>query len=110
MYLFVCLLLGLFLSLPAVAEEAQPHFTFTSEQPATADNVADPDAAGAQPDANMLDQARMERRNARQRLLDMLGISRLVPQGHFMAFGLKTRWTLTLPDQETVAVRVSARW
>ncbi|MDI1301544.1 MAG: hypothetical protein PSX71_06540 [bacterium] len=109
MYLFVCLLLGLFLSLPAVAEDAQPHFTFTSEQTAAADKV-EPDAAGAQPDASMLDQARMERRNVRQRLLDMLGINRLVPQGHFTAFGLKTRWTLTLPDQETVAVRVSARW
>lgn len=110
MYLFVCLLLGLFLSLPAVAEEAQPHFTFTSELTATADSGVELGAAGAQPDASMPDQAGMERRNVRQRLLDMLGISRLVPQGHFTAFGLKTRWTLTLPDQETVAVRVSARW
>lgn len=103
MYLFFSLLLSLVLSLPALAEEA-PLFTFVPEPVA---KILEPDLNAAQPDMNTLAQTR---RNVRERILDMLGISRLVPHGHFMAFGLQARWALAVPDEESVALRVSARW
>lgn len=111
MYLFFCMVLSLFLSQQALADQdTEPHFTFVTAPTASADNVPEQGAAATQPDASTLEQARMERRNLRQRLLDTLGISRFVPHGHFSAFGLATHWTMVVPDEETVALRVSARW
>lgn len=112
MYPFCYALLGLVLSMPVLAEDVQSHFTFAPEQTALMENPIEPGAPITERGIGTLEQtpAPMDKRNVGQRLLDMLGISQLVPHGSFSAFGLKARWALTVPDEETVALRVNAHW
>lgn len=51
-----------------------------------------------------------DERSLRSRLCDALGLARLLPQGHFHAGGLLTRWHLAAPAENTVEFRFEARW
>lgn len=110
MYRFCCVCLVLALGSHAWADDVKSPFIFVSEKNIAADNVFETSTLSSESEASMIEQAHAERRKLRERLLDMLGVSRFVPHGSFTTFGLKSRWTLAVPDEETVALRVSVRW
>lgn len=117
MYLFLCLLGFLVLSGSASAEMAEPlqSLSFNSNS-ALATSLApmeDVMAATAwsddDPAARSL-QLREQRRSARERIFEALGVSRYLPNGHFAAFGHDARWSLSLQNEESVVLRLRMKW
>lgn len=111
MYRFFYAVFALMLSFPVGADDAKSPFTFVSEHSTTiTGNTLEAAVFPVESYTNMHEQTRMERRRIRERFLDMLGVSRFVPHGNFTTFGLKSHWTLALPDEETVSLRVTVHW
>lgn len=55
-------------------------------------------------------QGRDRRSATRERVLEALGVSRYIPNGHFTAFGKDGRWSLSLHDEDSVVLRMRIRW
>lgn len=114
-----CLLLCLGLSLPACAEVDKPLFQFDSNsysEMVAANATGHDDAMAAEPSlfaSHVTEPARMnreQRRAARDRLLEILGLARFMPAHSFTAFGHDARLSLSMQDEDSVTLRMRIRW
>lgn len=117
MYLFLCLLGFLVFSVPASAEMAEPlqPLSFNANNALAMSSLPLEDMAASatstddDPAIRSL-QLREQRRNARERIFEALGVSRYLPNGNFAAFGHEARWSLSLQNEESVVLRLRMKW
>lgn len=113
-----CLMLCLGLSLPACADVEKPLFQFDTQ---TAMETADPAINGheeavagpalfANHVAGPAKMSREQRRAARDRLLEKLGLARFIPAHTFSAFGHDARLSLSMQDEDSVTLRMRIKW
>lgn len=106
-------LLLILLSATACADEL-PEFHFNMDQKATLlsdEDSLSPDTLQLSNTGLSVSQLNHERRAAmRERLLDSLGLSSYLPNGHFSTLGHDTRWGLSVHEDLSVTLRLRMKW
>lgn len=118
MFRWSCLMLCLGLSLPACADVEKPLFQFdTQTRIVMADSALttheDALAESSLFASHVAEPARMsreQRRAARDRLLEKLGLARFLPARNFSAFGHDARLSLSMQDEDSVTLRMRIKW
>lgn len=118
MYRVACFWLCLAASVPACADldKKQPLQLAFNSVP----DLSDSGLTSSYPSADIaltgfsalepVKQSREQRRAARDRLLEALGISRFIPAGTFSAFGNSARWSVSMEDEDSVVLRMRMKW
>lgn len=116
MFRWPCLMLCLGLSLPACADVDKPLFQFESQPPVVDLSLSGHEETEAGPAvfanhvAEPAKMSREQRRAARDRLLEKLGLARFIPARSFSAFGHDARLSLSMQDEDSVTLRMRIKW